>query len=119
MRPRVSKTVAGLALGLSLALVTPSLASADTGIRHAVRIYHQEVQAIDHQFYLAVAAAKQALVTALARATTPGQRNTARARYALAIAVATTTRDNALVALGPPPKVTGPPIVASGAASTG
>jgi len=103
MTTRVSRTIAGLAIGLSLAVVVPVGAGADPGSRHAARVYRAEVQAIDHQYRVAVAAAKKTLVAELAVATNPGQRSTARARYSLAIVVATTARDQALVLLGLPP----------------
>jgi hypothetical protein len=103
MRTRVSRVVAGLAIGLSLALVVPVGAGADPGSRHAARVYRAEVRGIDHQYRVAVAAAKRTLVAELAVATNAGQRSTARARYSLAIVVASTARDQELVLLGVPP----------------
>lgn len=104
MRATMSRVIAGLAIGLSLALVAPVVASAGITPGHTTRTYRQSVNLIDHQFLAAVAAAKRAEVSELAHAKTQGQRNTARQRYRLAIALATTARDQALVALGTPPK---------------
>jgi hypothetical protein len=104
MKSTISRALAGLAIGLSLVLVAPVIAGAGTTTTQTTRTYAQAVHAIDRQFLKAVAAAKRIEVSQLSRATTQGQRNTARQRYRLAIAEATTTRDQALVALGPAPK---------------
>jgi len=104
VKSTISRVLAGLAIGLSLVLVAPVIAGAGTTSTQTTRTYAQAVHAIDRQFLKAVAAAKRIEVSQLAHATTQGQRNTARQRYRLAIAEATTARDEALVALGPPPK---------------
>ncbi len=104
MKTTISRAVAGLAIGLSLVLVLPLVASAGTSSVHTTRTYAQSVHSIDRTFLLALATAKRIEVSALAHATTQGQRNTARQRYRLAVDLATTARDQALVALGPAPK---------------
>lgn len=107
MKSRVSQVVAALAMGVSLALVAPVVASARTTVTtvgHSALTYRHSVKLIDHQFLAAVASAKRSLVNELSHAKTQGQRNTARARYRLAIALAITARDEALVALGSPPR---------------
>lgn len=104
MRTRVSALVVAVMMGLSLSVVVPTVAGADSSVKSPERTYQQQVQVIDHHFLAAVAAAKHQLVVALRHAKTPGDRSTARARYNLAIAVATTARDQALVALGAPPR---------------
>lgn len=73
---------------------------------------------IDRTFRQAVLTAKAQLVNALRHATNSGQRTTSRARYALAIALATTQRDQALVALGAPPKASGVPPVSTTTTTT-
>ncbi|HVB71761.1 MAG TPA: hypothetical protein VND83_09730 [Acidimicrobiales bacterium] len=104
MKTTMLRVVAGLAIGLSLVLVVPLVASAGTTSVHTTRTYARSVHSIDRHFLMSVASAKRAEVSALAHATTQGQRNTARQRYRLAVDLATTARDEALVALGPAPK---------------
>jgi hypothetical protein len=106
MKERVSRTIVAAAIGLSVALAVPAVAGADSSHRSADS-YRTAVKVIDHQFLAAVAAAKHQLDVALSHAATPGQRNTARARYSLAIALASTERDKELVDLGEPPKSSG------------
>lgn len=103
MRARASKVIAAVAMGLTLSMVAPVVAGASPPSR-SVHSYRESVQAIDHRFIAAVLAAKRHLAASLRVAATPGQRTTARARYGLAIALATTARDEALVELGQPPK---------------
>ncbi len=108
MRARVVRALATLAVGLSLcvavpALVVPTVAQAGTGTSTPLQIYNHQVLVIDRTFHQAVVTAKAQLVYSLRHARNAGDRSTARARYALAIALATTQRDQALVALGAPP----------------
>ena len=108
MRTRVVRAIVSAALGLSLAVVAPALvvptaAQAGTGTETPLQIYNQKVLVIDRAFHQAVLTAKTQLIVALRHARNAGDRSTARARYALAIALATTQRDQALTELGAPP----------------
>lgn len=117
MRAKVVRAMASLAIGLSLAvavpaLVAPTVAQAGTGTPTPLQIYNHQVLVIDRTFHQAVLTAKAELTSSLRHAHNAGDRSTARARYALAIALATTQRDQALLALGAAPHGGGiPPIV--------
>lgn len=104
MRPMVQRVIAALAIGLTLTMVAPAVGGADPGSHTPAQVYRQEVMSIDRTFRQAVFTAKAQLTYALRHASNSGQRTTARARYALAIALATTQRDQALIALGAPPR---------------
>ena len=88
-------------MAAALLLGLPAAAAASPS-RH-VKTYRAEVQAINRQYLAAVNQAKATLTVELSTAKTAGQRSTARAQYTLAIVEATQTRDQELVALGPPP----------------
>ncbi len=91
------------AIAAALLLGLPAAAAASPGRHRDWRTYRVEVQAIDHQYVVAVNQAKATLTTELRSAKSAGDRSTARAQYTLAIVVATQTRDQSLVSLGPPP----------------
>jgi len=111
MRVWIVRMVAAGAMTLALVAVAPLASYADgghggsgSGTSHTTQQqYVASAQQINRHFLKAVSQAKQALHASLNTAHTPGQRSTARAKYGLAIAEATTERDDALVQLGPPP----------------
>ena len=114
MKAWVVRMVAAGSVALALVAVAPVTSYADGGhhgtssgtTRTPEQQYEASAQLIDRHFLKAVAQAKQALRAALLNARNPGQRSTARAKYGLAIAEATTERDDSLVQLGPPPVTT-------------
>jgi hypothetical protein len=119
---RALRRVAGAtALLVSLGVVAPVVAGAapPTTVAHghsshdtpanalSAKAYAAAIKQISRSFANAITAATKKLKSALAAATTPGQRATARAKFRLAVAVASAARDAALVALGPPPAAKG------------
>jgi hypothetical protein len=105
MRGRGPKRLVSAVVAAALLLGLPAVAAASPG-RHA-KTYRAEVQAINREYAAAVNRAKATLTLDLSTARTAGERSTARAQYTLAIVEATQTRDQELVALGPPPARSG------------
>jgi hypothetical protein len=66
--------------------------------------YVQGFQAANEAYRTAVVTAQTTFAAALAAATTPAERQTARANLQLAVANAAYVRSEAIIALGPPPK---------------
>lgn len=96
--------VAALVLGApAVAVASPHHHTPKSGTATAAKAYWAQVAVIDRQFVAAVKLAKAALAAELAAARTAGERSTARLQYSLAIDAAVQAREQALVALGPPP----------------
>ncbi len=123
MKSLAQRTIASVAIVVTLALGTPALALAGTSIptttttivaktpvitnmkeyRAADKLYLAKLKVVNLTFLAAAATAKLNLSTALGVATNSTQRITARATYRFAITEATIARSNALTLLGKPP----------------
>jgi|HubBroStandDraft_2_1064218.scaffolds.fasta_scaffold329853_3 hypothetical protein len=123
MKSLAQRTIASVAIAVTLALGTPVLAHATTTTttttttivaktpvittlkeyRAAEKLYLAKLKVVNLTFLAAVATAKLNLSTALGTAINSTQRISARATYRFAITEATIARSNALSLLGKPP----------------
>jgi hypothetical protein len=123
MNSLAQRTIASVAIVVTLALGTPALALAGTTImttpttivsktpvitnlrqyRAAEKLYLAELKVVNLKFLAAVAFAKANLASAIGAASNSTQRISARATYRFAITEATIARSNALTLLGKPP----------------
>jgi hypothetical protein len=128
MNGLAKRTVASMAIVVTLALAAPAAANATTTTttipsttttttianktpviktlkewRAAEKLYLAQLKVINLTFAAAVATAKMNLSTALGAATNATSRISARATYRYAITEATIARSNALTLLGKPP----------------
>jgi len=125
MKSLAQRTIASVAIVVTLALGTPALALAGTTTptstttttivtktpviktmreyRAAEKLYLAKLKVVNLTFLAEVATAKLNLSTAIGAATNSSQRINARATYRFAITEATIARSNALTLLGKPP----------------
>ncbi|HXC19685.1 MAG TPA: hypothetical protein VNT80_07235 [Acidimicrobiales bacterium] len=124
MKSLTQRTIASVAIAVTLALGTPVLAHATTTTtstttttivaktpvittlkeyRAAEKLYLAKLKVVNLTFLAAVATAKMNLSSALSTAINSTQRISARATYRFAITEATIARSNALSLLGKPP----------------
>jgi hypothetical protein len=122
MKSFAQRTIASVAIVVTLALGTPALAMAGVTstttttivtktpvitnmkqYRAADKLYLAKLKVVNLTFLAAIASAKLNLATALGVATNSAQRISARATYRFAITEATIARSNALTLLGNPP----------------
>jgi hypothetical protein len=123
MNSLAQRTIASVAIVVTLALGTPALALAGTTTttssttvvattpviknlrqyRAAEKLYLAKLKVINLTFLAAVATAKANLASAIGAASNSTQRISARATYRFAITEATIARSNALTLLGQPP----------------
>ena len=121
MKSLAQRTIASVAVVVTLALGTPALALAGTTTtastvvaktpviknmrqyRAAEKLYLAELKVVNVTFLAAVAIAKANLASAIGAASNSTQRISARATYRFAITEATIARSNALALLGGPP----------------
>ena len=124
MNSLAQRTIASVAIVVTLALGTPAMALAVTTTsstttstivantpviknlrqyRAAEKLYLAKLKVVNLTFLAAVAAAKANLASAIGAASNSTQRISARATYRFAITEATIARSNALTLLGKPP----------------
>jgi hypothetical protein len=123
MKSLTQRTIASVAIAVTLALGTPVLAHATTTTstttttivaktpvittlkeyRAAEKLYLAKLKVVNLTFLAAVATAKMNLSSSLSTAINSTQRISARATYRFAITEATIARSNALSLLGKPP----------------
>jgi hypothetical protein len=123
MKSLAQRTIASVAIVVTLALGTPALALAGTTTtpttttivaktpviknmrqyRAAEKLYLAKLKVVNVTFLAAVAIAKANLASAIGTASNSTQRISARATYRYAITEATIARSNALALLGGPP----------------
>jgi hypothetical protein len=123
MKSLTQRTIASVAIAVTLALGTPVLAHATTTTttttttivaktpvittlkeyRAAEKLYLAKLKVVNLTFLAAVATAKMNLSSSLSTAINSTQRISARATYRFAITEATIARSNALSVLGKPP----------------